>query len=130
MTHVPYPQAPMRNVLVRLIVIQTVATLAIALGFYLWIRAPLAVWSVLYGGAIAMVVALLLAWRVHRASRPGASIAGLYLSTLERALFVTVAFALALAVLKLAPLALISGFVGAEAAYYFTAGLLRGQTRA
>lgn len=130
MTRVPYPQAPMRSVLVRLIVIQTVATLAIALGFYLSIRAPLAAWSVLYGGAIAMVVALLLAWRVTRASRPGASLAGLYLSTLERAVFVAAAFALALAVLKLAPLALIAGFVGAEVAYYLAAGSLRGQTRA
>lgn len=119
----------MRNVLVRLIGIQTAATLAIALGFYVSMRSPMAVWSVLYGGAMAMVVALLLAWRVTRASRPGAGIAGLYLSTLERGLFVAAAFALALAVLELAPLALIAGFVGAEVAYYLTAGSLRGQTR-
>lgn len=120
----------MRKTLVRLLAIQIAATLAIAVGFYISIPGLWAVWSVLYGGAIAMVVSLLLAWRVVRASRPGAGVAGLYLSALERMAFVTGAFVLALTVLKLVPLALIAGFVGAEIAYYLTAGSLGRQTQA
>ncbi len=115
----------MREVLLRLLAIQGAATLAIAIGFYVAFGSPLAAGAVLYGGATAVVVSLLLAYRVSRASRPGASAAGLYLSTLERLVFVVAAFVVAFVVLKLAPLALIAGFVGAEIAYYVAAGLLR-----
>lgn len=115
----------MRKILLRLLAIQGVATLAIAIGFYMAFNSLLAAGSVLYGGAIAVVVSLLLAWRVERAQRPGGGVAGLYLSMLERMVFVAAAFVLAFLVLKLVPLALLAGFVGAEVAYYLTAGLLR-----
>lgn len=126
-TRAPHSQVRMQKILARLLVTQTVVTLVIAAGLYMAVATPLAVWSALYGGAMAMVVSTLLAWRVARASRPGAGAAGLYLSIFERMAFVAAAFVLALAVLELVPLALIAGFVGAEIAYYFTAGALRQQ---
>lgn len=130
MTRVPRSRVRLRRTLTRLLATQILVTLAVAVGFYAMAPARLAVWSALYGGATAMIVSSLLAWRVNRASRPGAGVAGLYLSTLERMAFVAAAFVLALAVLELAPLALIAGFAGAEVAYYLTAGSLGRQTRA
>lgn len=129
-TRMPQSHVRMRRILARLLVIQMLVTLAVAVGFYIMVSVPLAVGSVVYGGVTAMVVSVLLAWRVNRASRPGAGVAGLYLSTLERMAFVAAAFVLGLAVLGLAPLALIAGFAGAEIAYYLTAGSLGRQARA
>ncbi|MDN5939804.1 MAG: hypothetical protein L0H83_14240, partial [Salinisphaera sp.] len=77
--------------------------------------------------AIGVIASLLLAWRINRAQRPGAGVAGLLLSTLERMVFVAAAFVLALLVLELVPLALIVGFIGAEAAYYVAGSWLRRQ---
>lgn len=114
----------MRKVLISLLVIQAATTLAIAIGFYVAYGVT-GVAAALYGGAVAMVVSALLAWRMRRASRPGAGAAGLYLGALERMVFVAAAFVLALAVLRLAPLELIVGFVGAELAYYMAAAFLR-----
>jgi F0F1-type ATP synthase assembly protein I len=115
----------MRKVLLRLLAIQGAVTLAIAIGFYIGFASPLAAGSVLYGGAMAAITSLLLAWRVARASRPDAHPAGLYLSLLERMIFVAAAFVLAIVVLRLIPLALIAGFMGAYLAYYMAAGMLR-----
>ena len=114
----------MRKVLVSLLVIQAIVTLAVAGGFFAYAGVGMAV-ATLYGGAIGLVVSVLLAWRVNQASRPGAGAAGLYLGALERMVFVVAAFAVGLAIVKLAPLALIVGFIGAEFAYYIAAGLLR-----
>jgi len=114
----------MRKVMLSLWAIQAIATFVVAGGFFAYMGLGAAL-AALYGGAVGMVVSALLAWRMNRASRPGASAAGLYLSTLERMVFVAAAFVLALAVLKLQPLALIAGFIGAELAYYIAAGVLR-----
>lgn len=130
MTHTPHLQVRMRRILARLLVTQAVVTLVVAACFYIMAWVPSGGWSALYGGAVAMVVSALLAWRVARAARPGAGVAGLYLSTLERMAIVAAAFVLALAVLELAPLALIAGFIGAEIAYYLTAGSLWRQAGA
>src|SRR5699024_2810064 len=102
-------------------------TLAIAIGFYVGFGSPLEAAAVLYGGAMAVVVSLLLAYRIGRASRPGASAAGLYLGAMERMVFVAAAFIIALAVLRLAPLGVIAGFIGAEIAYYIAASFLRSR---
>lgn len=130
MTRVPHSQQRMRKIVARLLVIQSVVTLAVAAGFYLLTPVPLGAWSVLYGGVMAMIAASLLAWRVARASRPGAGTAGLYLSMFERMAFIVAAFVVALAVLELEPVALIAGFVGAEIAYYLTAGSVLRQATA
>lgn len=104
--------------------IQAIATLAVAGGFFAYTGLGAAL-AALYGGATGMVVSALLAWRMNRAARPGAGVAGLYLSALERMVFVAAAFVLAFVVLKLQPLGLIAGFIGAELAYYIAAGVLR-----
>lgn len=114
----------MRKVVISLWAIQAIATLAVAGGFFVWMGTAAAL-AALYGGGVAVVVSALLAWRMKRASRPGAGAAGLYLGALERMAFVAAAFVLALAVLKLQPLALIAGFIGAELAYYVAAAVLR-----
>ncbi|MGH8161843.1 MAG: ATP synthase subunit I, partial [Gammaproteobacteria bacterium] len=122
------PQARMRKVLLRLLAIQSAATLAIAIGFYLAFGSLLTAGAVFYGGATAIVVSLLLALRVGRASQPGASAAGLYLGAMERMVFVAAAFIVAIAVLRLVPIAVIAGFIGAEIAYYIAASFFRSRT--
>lgn len=118
----------MRTILLRLLAIQGAVTLAIAIGFYVAYGSPLKVGSVFYGGAMAAVVSLLLAWRMNRARRPGAGVAGLYMSTLERMVFVAAAFVVAIVVLGLPPLALIVGFIGAEGAYLLVSRWIRRPT--
>ena len=115
----------MRKALTNLLAIQAGLTLAVAAGFYLY-RGNFSAVSALYGGAIALVVTSLLAFRLARAARPGAGVIGLYLGTFERFLFIGAAFAFAIAVLKLLPVALLAGFAGAEIGYFFGAGILRG----
>ena len=72
--------------------------------------------SVCFGGLIAMTNVLLLEWRrrcadAGRALSAGESLRLLYRSALERFVLVALLFALALATLQLAPLALITGFI-------------------
>lgn len=115
----------MRKALINLLAIQAGLTLVVAAGFYLY-RGAFSAISALYGGAIALVVSGLLAFRLARAARPGAGVLGLYFGTFERFLFIGAAFAYALAVLKLPAVSLLAGFVGAEIGYFFAAGTLRG----
>jgi hypothetical protein len=114
----------MRKVLVRLLAVQVIVGLIIAAGFCV-VNGLAASEAAIYGGAVAVVVSLLLALRVSRASRPGAGLGGLYVSTFERMAFVVGAFAVGMVLLQLAPLALVIGFAGAELAYYAAAGPLR-----
>ena len=116
----------MRKALVSLLAIQAGITLAIVAGFSVY-QGLLAAAAVAYGGAIALGVSGLLAWRLHRTSRPGASPWGLMIGPLERMVFVAAAFALAIAGLGLPPLPLIAGFAGAEMGYFLAAGTLRGK---
>lgn len=117
----------MRKALVSLLAIQAGVTLAIAAGFCVY-QGLLAAAGVAFGGAIALGVSSLLAWRLYRAARPGAMALGLMLGPVERMLFVAGAFALAIAGLGLPPLPLIVGFAGAEMGYFLAAGALRGNT--
>jgi F0F1-type ATP synthase assembly protein I len=114
----------MREVLIRLLAIQTLAGLAIAAGFYVRVGGAGAIAAV-YGVAIGLLVSLLLAWRMGQAARPGAELWGLLVGAIERMLFVCVAFGTGIALLHLAPLALVIGFAGAQAAYYIAAGPLK-----
>lgn len=115
----------MRKALTNLLAIQAGLTLAVAAGFYVY-RGGFSAGSALCGGAIALVVTSLLAFRLARAARPGAGVLGLYLGTFERFLFIGAAFSFAIAALKLPPVPLLAGFVGAEIGYFFAAGMLRG----
>ncbi len=115
----------MRKALISLLAIQAIVIVAIAAGFYLYSGQVLTAAAALYGGGVTLVVSVLLAWRMSRAARPGAGFAGLYIGALERMVFVVVALIIGLAVIRLPPIALVSGFIGGEIAHYVAAGPLR-----
>ncbi|HEX5419348.1 MAG TPA: hypothetical protein VFY39_05050 [Gammaproteobacteria bacterium] len=113
--------AAMRAALLSLLAVQAGIALAVAAAFYLHDHSIVSVEAALYGGGIGMGASALLGYRVLRAARPGAGLGGLYIGALERFLFVGAAFAVGLAVLDLAPVAMIVGFAGAQCAYFITA---------
>lgn len=117
----------MRKALVSLLAIQAGITLAIAAGFSVY-QGLLAAGGAAFGGAIALGVSSLLALRLYRAARPGASPLGLMIGPMERMVFVAAAFALAIVGLDLPPLPLVAGFAGAEMGYFLAAGVFRGKT--
>jgi len=116
----------MRKAILSLLAIQAGITLAVAAGFYVY-QGPAAACSALYGGAIAMGVSGLLAFRLARASRPGAGLAGLYLGAAERFIFVAAAFGGGIAAIGLAPLPMIAGFGIAELGYFIAGALVSGE---
>ncbi|MGH8150933.1 MAG: hypothetical protein ACRETB_13305 [Steroidobacteraceae bacterium] len=111
----------MRTALFNLLAIQAVISLAIAVGFYAYRGTPGVAEAVLFGGGTGLVVSALLGFRLLRAARPGAGVAGLYLGAMERFAFVAVAFAVGLGVLDLAPVPVLAGFGGAQSAYFIAA---------
>lgn len=114
----------MRSGLRRLLIAQVVLTLAAALLMYYW-RAPTTgiVLAALYGGGIALVDSLLLAWRTRRAAERASAgegqlqVISLLGGAVERFVFTLAAFGLGMAVLELDPVALIAGFACAEMGY-------------
>jgi ATP synthase protein I len=85
--------------------------------------------AAIYGGAIAMVIAALLGWRLQRAADAAAEaqLQGsmqLYWGAMERFLIVGVGFAVGIAVIKLPPLPMIVAFAVAQLGF-----LLRIPTR-
>lgn len=103
-----------------LIVLQLALLVVVSVVFFLraGIHAAGAVW---FGGMMAVLNAVLLQWRRHRAETGPALTAArslrlLYRTALERFALVVVLFALGLGVLGLAPLALVSGFVAGQLA--------------
>lgn len=83
---------------------------------FLGISGNLGALSACFGGLIACSNAVLLEWRRYRVDRGralsgGASLRALYRSALERFLLVALLFALGMGVLRLEPLALLSGFI-------------------
>ena len=103
---------------------QLVLVTLVAGGFFAitgWERAG----SALFGGFIATCNLLLLEWRRHRTdSGPvlsaSQSIRVLYRSALERMSLVVLLFALGIGVLRLEPLALITGFIAGQIGLVFT----------
>lgn len=94
-----------------LVVLTSTVFLALSGGF--------AALSAVLGGLIAGASAVLLEWRRYRVDRgralsAGASIRVLYRSALERFVLVLVLFVLGMGVLKLEPLALLSGFIAGQ----------------
>ena len=111
----------------RLAVLQLLllaATSAVFFGYYGGFQA-VSVWG---GGVIAMTHTLLLEWR-RACADSGPALSGteslrlLYRTALERFVLVVLLFALMLGVLKLDPLALITGFIVGQLA--LVAGLKR-----
>ncbi|MDA3922094.1 MAG: hypothetical protein PF501_15660 [Salinisphaera sp.] len=114
----------MGKVLVRLLTIQALVGLVIAAGFFVYAGLGGAV-AAIFGVFIGLGVTLLLGWRMARASRSGVSLAPLMMGAAERMLFVCVAFGVGIAWLRLAPVAILVGFMGAECSYYVLAGPMR-----
>jgi hypothetical protein len=78
-----------------------------------------------FGGAIAIINVLLLEWRRYQTDRGRVidarqSLLVIYRSALERLLLVALLFTLGLGVFKLAPLALLTGFVMGQMALLLT----------
>lgn len=114
----------MGKVLVRLLAIQALVGLGVAVGFYVYVGISGATASA-YGAAIGLVVSLLLGWRMARASKVGVGLGAIMLGAVERMVFVCAAFGVGIAWLRLAPIAMIIGFMGAECAYYVLAGPMK-----
>lgn len=81
-----------------------------------------------YGGAIALISTLLLAWRVRGAGKiaednPKHSVYTLYYGALERFVFVLVALPVGLGALDLSPIPLLLTFGIAQLAYMVSGGL-------
>lgn len=99
----------------RVLTVQVVLiALAAAGGFYLG-GLPAAE-AALFGGAIALINTLLLAWRLHRGRRPlhadpGRHLRSFYASAIERFATVALLFAAGIGLLDLMPGALIAGFI-------------------
>lgn len=114
----------MRQGLQRLLLAQVVLTLAVVIVMvsmrthdgYPGLAAA-------YGGAMAIISTLLLAWRTARAGRAASAgdgqlqVLGLMGGFVERSVFILVAFALGMAVFRLDPVALLLAFACAELSY-------------
>jgi ATP synthase protein I len=103
---------------------QLVLVTLVAAGFFV-MSGPGGAASALFGGAIAIANLLLLEWRHCRADRgpvlnAAQSVRVLYRTALERMALVVLLFALGMAVLQLAPLALLTGFIAGQAGLAFT----------
>jgi len=99
----------------RLLLLQSLMVVAMA-AVFLVIFDTFAAVSVCYGGCVAAVNAVLLARCGHRdveapERSPQQSLAAVYLCVVQRFLVIALLFALGLGLLKLKPLALITGFI-------------------
>ena len=89
------------------------------------VSGPFQAGSALFGGSIALLAALLLEWRRARAERGralnvGQSIRVLYRSAFERMGLVVLLFVLGMGVLRLDPLALLTGFIAGQTGLLLT----------
>ncbi|HWU69305.1 MAG TPA: ATP synthase subunit I [Stenotrophobium sp.] len=114
----------MRRRVYKLLVAQVLLAVAAAVAMYGWRGQPEAAGAAVYGGAIALVNTLLLAWRTARAGAAAEADArwssiGLLAGLLERFVFTLAAFGVGMGVLRLFPPALLVGFAAAQMAYVF-----------
>jgi ATP synthase protein I len=104
----------------RLIVLQAIIVLVVGVVVYLTRSTPHEAIAVVSGGGVAILNGALLAWRMSRAAKYPAYDAGqqlrlLYFYAAERISAVFVLLGICMFVLKLVPLALLSGFVLGQA---------------
>lgn len=104
----------LRHAMRRLLVLQLVLTTVVALAGYAWHGLP-ALKASLFGGAVAMVGTLVIAWYGRRAERAGASVARnaalIYGSAIVRFTTTLVLLLVGIAILRLQPLWLFGGFI-------------------
>jgi len=113
----------LRHIALRMVLVQVAFTIFIAVIFYLQQGNEFAL-AALYGGAVTFASTLLSAWRTEAAieadrqhADPG--MLELYQMMVMRFLLVVGLLALGLGWLKLAPIALVSGFVAAQVGQIF-----------
>lgn len=108
----------------RVIGLQIGIGLAVAAGFFT-VKGPDAAWSAAYGGAVSLVMSLLLSRGVLLAGRMQSAKAGqaiLYAGAAVRFVLVLALLMVGLAVLKLEPLAVVIGFIAVQLAFMLAAG--------
>jgi len=111
----------------RVIGLQLGIGLAIVAGFFT-VKGPAAAWSAAYGGGVSVVMSLLLSRGVMLAGRmqdAKASQAVLYAGAALRFVLVLALLTVGLAVLKLAPLPVVVGFIAVQLAFMLAASRSR-----
>lgn len=116
----------MRNVVKRLLLMQLAASVCVAITAAILYGGQAAL-ATLYGGLIALVMTVMLGWRVNQATRSSSAAKWLMLGAVERMITVCVAFAAGIGLLGLMAVPVLMGFGMAELAYYVAAGPLRRQ---
>lgn len=114
----------MRNVVIRLLFMQSIAAVCVAVPAGVVYGSSAAV-AAIYGGLVALVMTLMLAWRIGQAASSQGALKWLMLGAAERMIMVCVAFAIGIGVLGLVPVPMLVGFGVAELAYYVAAGPMR-----
>ena len=117
----------------KLLRLQLSVSLVAAAGYFSF-TGLLAGLSALYGGAVAMLLSLMLYWDVQRAEREvrshrTKSMSVLYVGAVQRFVMSMVLFVLGFGVLKLEPLAVCPGFALAQIAYLLLARQQRDPTQ-
>lgn len=114
----------MRNVVTRLLLMQSIAAVCVAVPVSM-VYGSVAAVAAIYGGLVALIMTLMLAWRIGQAARSDQSLRWLVLGAAERMIVVCIAFAVGIGVLGLLPAPMLVGFGAAELAYYLAAGPMR-----
>ncbi|MCC6209084.1 MAG: ATP synthase subunit I [Gammaproteobacteria bacterium] len=111
----------------RVIGLQLGIGLAVVAGFFT-IKGPAAAWSAAYGGAVGVIMSLLLSRGVMLAGRLQSAKAGqavLYAGAAVRFVLVLVLLTVGLAALKLTPLPVVVGFIAVQLGFMLAAGRSR-----
>lgn len=114
----------MRNVVTRLLLMQSVAAVCVAVLMGVAYKGSAAV-AAIYGGLVALIMTSMLAWRISQAARSSTALKWLMLGAAERMIVVCIAFAIGIGVFGLLPMPMLVGFGLAELAYYLAAGPMR-----
>ncbi len=112
-----YAARVLRATLRRLLLIQLLLVLLVALGYFVIKNGDSAL-AAGYGGGIALANTIVMAWRVGRANHKHA-LAELYIGAGLRFALTLFLMGLGMGLLKLDPLALILGFAAAQLGYLF-----------
>jgi ATP synthase protein I len=109
----------------KLLIIQIILIALVVVGFHLQQGQAVAL-SALFGGSIALVNTLLLAWGVRRAGQTAEKngtrgALTLYLGAIERFVFTLVGFLVGMGTLKLSPVPMLTSFAVAQLGYWFGA---------
>jgi ATP synthase protein I len=114
----------MGKIVIRLLYMQLGTACCVAIPFAVMYGSKAAVASV-FGGLVAIMMTLMLAWRIGQAARSSHAMGWLLIGAAERAIAVCIAFAVGMGALGLAPVPLLIAFAAAELAYYMAAGPVR-----